>query len=52
MRHAAKVPDALVLEYIKRAGITMHEFIANHEHMKRFLEDPAISNFRIWKGKL
>jgi len=52
MRHAALVPDILVYAYIERNGITFHEFIANDEHMKRFLDDPSLSQFRIWKGKL
>lgn len=52
MRNMGTVPAVFVLEYIKRCGITMAEFMGNREHMKRFLEDPAISHFRVWKGRI
>ncbi|NKJ22018.1 hypothetical protein [Dyella sp. SG609] len=52
MRHAARVPAVLVESYCNRNGITVHEFMANDEHVSRLLNDPAIEPFRIWKGKV
>lgn len=52
MRHVADVPYAVIEQYIQKAGITMHEFIASEVHAKRLLEDPDNSLFRIWKGRL
>lgn len=47
-----KIPEVLVIEYMSRNGINFEEFCGNQDHMKRFLEDPAISHFRIWKGRI
>lgn len=52
MRHAARVPAVLVESYCNRNGITMHEFMANDDHVSRLLNDPAIAPFRIWQGKV
>jgi hypothetical protein len=51
-RHAAKVPKVLVEKYLNDCGITFHEFCQNDEHMSRFLNDPALAHFRIWKGRI
>jgi hypothetical protein len=52
MRHAARVPAVLVEAYCNRHGISVHEFMANDEHVSRLLNDPVIAPFRIWKGKV
>jgi hypothetical protein len=51
-RHAAKVPKVLVEKYLNDNGITFREFCQNDEHMSRFLGDPALAHFRIWKGRV
>lgn len=50
MRHAAKLPYVLVERYCNDNGITFHEFCNGEEHIRRMLNDPSLSHFRIWKG--
>jgi hypothetical protein len=52
MKHAAEIPSVFVEDYCQRNGITFEEFIRNKEHVKRLCNDPAVSHFRIWKGRL
>lgn len=52
MRLAASVPMVLVETYLNLCGIEMSEFIRSPEHQKRFLNDPALAHFRIWKGRV
>lgn len=52
MRHAAKIPKVVIENYIQRAGITMHEFMAEEKHIKAMLNDPDLSGFRIWQGRV
>lgn len=52
MRHAASLPMVLVERYCNDNGITFREFLGGQEHIKRMLNDPALSHFRIWPGKL
>lgn len=50
MKHAAKLPFVLVERYCNDNGITFHDFCNGQEHIKRMLNDPSLSAFRIWKG--
>ena len=52
MKLAARVPDVLIEKYCNLHGIALHEFSRSQEHKKRLLSDPAIADFRIWKGRL
>ncbi len=52
MKHAAKIPKAVIENYIARAGITFHEFMVNDHHIRAMLNDPELSGFRIWKGRV
>ena len=52
MKLAASVPMVLVEKYLNTNGILMSDFVRSPEHQKRFLGDPAISHFRIWKGAI
>lgn len=52
MRHAARFPFVLVEQYINDHGIDFAEFLRNPEHAKRMLQDPALSGFRVWQGKV
>jgi len=52
MRHAAKLPKAVIESYITDKGITFAEFMANDVHLTNMLNDPALSGFRIWKGRV
>lgn len=52
MRHAARIPFVVVERYCNDHNITFEEFMKNREHVKRLLNDPALSAFRIWKGQV
>ena len=52
MKHAARIPQIMIEEYLKVHGILFSEFCANQEHIKRMLNDPSLSGFRIWKGRV
>ncbi len=52
MRHAAKIPYVIVEKYCNDNGILFSEFMQNKAHIKRVLNDPSLSAFRIWPGKV
>lgn len=52
MKHAARIPFALIENYLAVNQISMHEFQANPAHIKAMLNDPALSHFRIWQGRV
>lgn len=52
MKHAAKLPKALIEAYLAQSGISFHEFMTNDVHIRRMLNDPTLSGFRIWKGRV
>lgn len=52
MRHAAKLPESMVLEYMRKHGIDMNEFMVNPVHLRRMLNSPELSSFRIWQGRV
>jgi hypothetical protein len=51
-RLAAKLPKSAVEAYLAHHGITLHEFNTNPAHIKAMLNDPALSKFRIWQGRV
>lgn len=52
MKHAAKLPFVIVESYCNLHGITFAEFMQNKDHIKAVLNDPSLSEFRIWKGRV
>lgn len=52
MRHAAKLPMVIVERYCNDNGITFHEFCSGEEHIRRVVNDPSLSHFRVWPGKV
>lgn len=52
LRYAAEVPVVFVEQYLNQHGITLQEFLRSQEHKRRLLNDPAISAFRVWKGRV
>lgn len=52
MRLLAQVPHVVVEHYLNINGVSMREFIANPEHMKRILNSPEFSDLRVWPGKV
>lgn len=52
MRLAASFPDAVVRTYCNQKGIDMVEFNRDRVHIRNMLQDPDLSKFRIWDGKI
>jgi hypothetical protein len=52
MRLAASVPVVLVEKYCNDNNISLQELARDQAHQKRFLNDPALAHFRIWKGAI
>lgn len=52
MKHAARIPKAVIENYCARLGITFHEWCGNPVHIKAMLNDPELNGFRIWPGRV
>lgn len=52
MRHAARIPDVVIETYCNVNGVTYAEVMQNPIHIKTMLNDQALSNLRIWKGRV
>ena len=52
LKHAARFDAEVVDQYCRNAGITLNEFMVNPVHVRRMLNDPALSGFRVWEGKV
>lgn len=52
MKLAASLPFVLVERYCNDNAITFSEFCNGQEHIKRMLNDPSLSHFRVWPGKV
>jgi hypothetical protein len=52
MRYAGRIPNVFVEKYCNDNGITFHEFMTNREHVKRLINDPALADFRVYKGRV
>lgn len=52
MKHAAKLPFVAIEQYCNRLGITFEEFMRERKHVRAMLNDPDLSGFRIWPGRV
>ena len=52
LKHAMTIPNVILEAYCNNNGITFEELMSNDEHIKRILNDPALSHFRVWKGRV
>lgn len=53
MKLAATIPAFVVQKYINDNGITFAEFMREGSpHPERMLNDPALSYFRVWEGRV
>lgn len=52
LKHAASLPMVLVEKYCNDHGLTFAEFMAGKEHIRSMLNDPSLSYFRIWPGRV
>lgn len=52
MRHVARIPQVIVEKYCNDNRITFDQFMKDPTHVKRIVQHPDNSLFRIWKGAL
>lgn len=52
MKFVGTIPAIMVEKYCIDNNVTYKDFIRNDDHVKRIMNDPAMSHFRVWKGKL
>lgn len=52
LKHAMTIPNVILEAYCNTHGITFSELMANEDHIKNILNDPSLSHFRIWKGRV
>lgn len=52
MKLAAKLPYVIVENYCNQHNLEFSEVIQNPVHIKRMLNDPALSGFRVWEGRV
>lgn len=52
LKHAARLPSVLIEKYCNLNALTFHEFMSNPAHVKTMLNDPDLSGFRIWGGRV
>lgn len=50
MRHIARLPVVVVEKYCNDNGIKLEEFMRDRTHIRRMVNDPDLSYFRIWPG--
>lgn len=48
----ASIPSILIEHYCQQHGISLREFMTNREHVKRMVNDPDLSYFRIAPGRM
>jgi hypothetical protein len=52
MRHVAKIPAVIVEKYCNDYGITYRDFMQDSAHLRRLVNNPDNSHFRIWPGRV
>lgn len=52
MKLAASLPMVLIERYCNDRGITFEDWMKNPEHARAMLNDPALSAFRVWEGRV
>lgn len=52
MKHAARLPMVAIDAYCNKHNITFGEWCKEKKHIRAMLNDPALSYFRIWTGRV
>lgn len=52
MKLAMSVPGWFIVDWCNKKGITIARFMREQSVQTRFLEDPELSMFRVWKGRI
>jgi len=51
-RKAGIIPFVILEAWIRVKGMTFSEFMRDRNACKRLLNDPDLSKFRVWKGRV
>jgi len=49
--HVMRIPDIVIEQYMKEAGVSYHEFCNNPKHVLRLINDPDYAKFRVAQGR-
>lgn len=52
VKHAASIPLVIVEKYCNDNGVSFADFMADQTHIKRLVNNPDNSMFRIWPGQV
>ena len=52
MKLAASIPFVFIEKYLIDGGISFQEFAGSPVHKRRLLSDPALADFRVWRGQV
>lgn len=52
MKLAASLPFVVIEKYCNDNNLTFADFSRDKAHVRRLLQDPALSHFRVWKGAI
>lgn len=52
MKHVASVDTTVIIDWCNKRGVTFNRFMNDQGLQNAFLDDPANSVFRIWRGRL
>lgn len=52
MKLAARIPNVMIEKYCNDKNLTYSEVMGNPHHMRAIVNDPALSAFRIWPGRV
>lgn len=52
MRLAANIPTSVIEQYCQTSGVAFDDFMGDPAHIRRLLNDPDLSGFRVWQGRV
>lgn len=52
MKLAMRVDGFFIMDWCNKHGVTWGQFMRDSALQRRFIDDPDLSMFRVWKGKL
>ena len=53
MKLAMRIPNVIIEQYCNLNNVSYAEVMANNSpHIKRMLNDPDLSGFRVWRGRV
>lgn len=50
VKHAARIPNVIIEKYCNDNRVTFQQFMGDPAHIKRLVQHPDNSAFRIWRG--